>query len=124
MTLSEPFFTEEDIFYHRLIKLKRSLKVIALSRLTIDHLDKMGIPKSHINYREKHKKYKNKKTEESEYSYTIATFSYNKQNFTLYKYIYCSLHKINDKVNKKLRYNLIKSLFSLFFTRPFFTIIF
>lgn len=85
MTLFEPFFTEEDIFYHRLIKLKRSLKVIALSRLTIDHLDKMGIPKSHINYREKHKKYKNKKTEESEYSYTIATFSYNKQNFTLYK---------------------------------------
>ena len=33
-------------------------------------------------------------------------------------------HKINDKVNKKLRYNLIKSMFSPFFTSHFYITIF
>ena len=85
MTFTKAFFTEEDIFYRRLVKLKRSLKVIALSKLTIDCLDKMEIPKSKVRYRETNKTYTNKKSETINFSYTLANITYNNKKRSLSK---------------------------------------
>ena len=85
MTFTKAFFTEEDIFYRRLVKLKRSLKVIALSNLTIDCLDKMGIPNSVVRYKQTHKYYKNKDSIISDLSYTVSNFTYKNKCHTLSK---------------------------------------
>lgn len=105
MTFTKAFFTEEDIFYRRLVKLKRSLKVIALSKLTIDCLDKMGIPNSVVRYKQTHKYYKNKDSIISDLSYTVANFTYNNQSHTLSK-SKKSNYIISNMSNTQLQYLL------------------